>query len=49
MGRPGKGTRMRVNLRVPLALYVALSRRAVTEGVDLNAWCVAVLEREVAR
>lgn len=47
MGRPSKGTRQRLNLRVPLALYLALARRAREADSDLNDYCTAVLYAHV--
>jgi predicted HicB family RNase H-like nuclease len=43
MGRPSKGTRQRLNLRVALNLYVELARLATQAGTDLNTYCEAVL------
>jgi predicted HicB family RNase H-like nuclease len=43
MPPPSKGYRRRLNLRVPLALYVAVAQAAARAGTDINDWCTTAL------
>jgi predicted HicB family RNase H-like nuclease len=43
MGRRSYGARRRLNLRIPLALYVAVAQAAHRDGLGLNDWCTRAL------
>ena len=43
MGNPSKGLRVRMNLRVPVALYAAVAAAAVKREVSLNDYVNAAL------
>jgi predicted HicB family RNase H-like nuclease len=43
VGRPSKGTRLRLNLRVPLTLYRQIAAAALAADQPLNDYCIAVL------
>jgi predicted HicB family RNase H-like nuclease len=45
MAQQSKGYRRRLNLRVPLALYVAVAGAAARAGTDINDWCNAALAK----
>jgi predicted HicB family RNase H-like nuclease len=45
MAPPSKGYRRRLNLRVPLSVYVAVAGAAARAGTDINDWCTTVLTK----
>lgn len=45
MAPPSKGYRRRLNLRVPLALYVAVAQASARAGTDINDWCTTALTK----
>lgn len=47
MARPHKGTRLRLNLRVPLALYRQIVGLALAADQPINDYVVAVLAEHV--
>lgn len=38
MGRPSKGTRIRVSTRLPLIVHAAATRAAAARGLDMSTW-----------
>jgi predicted HicB family RNase H-like nuclease len=43
MGMPSKGTRMRLNLRIPPTLYIAVAAAAGRASMTVNDWCASAL------
>ena len=46
-GRPSKGPRKRVEVKMPIPLAELLEQRARRDGTDMNDWLVALVARQL--